>query len=1016
MHPAASPDRLGSWWLAWQSGQAGPNHDDAPSVVVCVHNAPEASRACIDSLIQSRSLPYRIILVDDASQPDCAAMLARYADAFDFIRYLQLDQNLGYTAAANHGLAQASGQFAVLLNSDTEVSTGWLEALIDCALSAPDIGLVGPLSNAASWQSVPDALNPDGSLARHPMPTGTALQTLCGRLADLSPRLFPRVEVLNGFCLGIRRAVIDRIGLLDAEAFPVGFGEENDYCLRARDAGFALAVADNAYVAHRKSASFGHQRRAELSQRGDLSLRQRHGDARVEAAIRQCRESPALAAARATAKLALAAQHPQPIPLGLEQRILFVLPARAGGGGAHSVVQEVQAMRELGFDAGIAVPAPFVDSYVQAYPELIDLDLWLRPFADPPALRALAEGIAIIVATVFTSIAIIDDAIPADSDQLFAYYIQDYEPQFYEAGTPARAQAEASYRWQRCGLRFAKTDWIRGQVEALHSVPVAKVRPSLENNLYRPARPVPVSDPPTLVAMLRPSTPRRAPERTARVLARVREACAGPIRIRLFGCEPDELSPEIAAQVEGMELLGPLRRDQVAELLQSAHIFLDLSDYQAFGRTGLEAMACGCVPVLPIAGGCTEFAAHEVNALLVDSGSDVDCIAATLSLLRDQTLRNRLRAAGLTTASSFDRRSAAISELEVMAQALALQRGRQSAAQGSAGPHLNRVTLDDTVATHRVATPAGLSHCFEVRDTTLAELADSQGPVLFSLQQMMRRRDLGLLRTWFAERGQPLVLQYGADTADLDVLDATLCGAQGAELLALLRHAATVLVAGRAVARRLQELVVRAELLPDLLDADGWTSSARREVSDEALRLLWIDDTDAVHAGPAQLALQSAASVLGTALCVDRVRIGPSCANTPGQDGKCARSAPASPRALSDWLVAQPPWHAAAVNVSRGAAAGGRNRLWQRRFASLGLCPIVELDAETADLASGSDALVVEATASAWLTTLMGLPARRAELAAIGDNAFRIHSATRTSPTTRHRWQQALSHVREQVP
>ncbi len=1008
MRPAGSRDRLGSWWMAWQSGRGDADPSDAPCVVVCVHNAPEATRACVDSLILARSLPYQIILVDDASEPGCAAMLQAYANRHDFVRHLRLEQNLGYTAAANHGLANASGQFVVLLNSDTEVAPGWMQALIDCALSSPDIGLVGPLSNAASWQSVPHALNPDGSLARHPMPSGAALHRLCARLAELSPRLYPRVEVLNGFCLGIRRAVIDHIGLLDAEAFPVGFGEENDYCFRARDAGFELAVADNAYVAHRKSASFGHQRRTELSQRGDAMLRLRHGDARVAAAIRQCREAPGLAAARATARLALAIQHPQPIPLGLEQRILFVLPARAGGGGAHSVVQEVQAMRELGFDARITVPAPFLDSYIEAYPELGDLDRWLQPFANPSALCALAEGVAVIVATVFTSINIIDEAIPADSDALFAYYIQDYEPRFYEPGTPGRAQAEASYYWPRCGLRFAKTDWIRAQVESLHGVPVSKVRPSLEDSLYRLASAAPEAEPPTLVAMLRPSTPRRAPERTARVLARVRSAWTSPIRIRLFGCDIDELSPELAGLVEGMELLGPLRRDQVAEVLQSAQIFLDLSDYQAFGRTGLEAMACGCVPVLPIEGGCAEFASHDVNAMLVDTTSEDACVAVTLALLEDESRRARLRAAGLVTAATFDRRSAAISELEVMATALADQRGRMSEAKPHDRLNLTRLRFGDTHSLLRSAALAA-ADSFELQDTTPAELVDSQGPVLIALHQLMQRHDLDLLRTWFAKRGQPLVLQYGADTADLDALDAALCSVQGAALITLLRHAAVVLVAGRAVERRLHGLGAKVERLPDLLDLDGWAGAGRRPDDNEAIRVLWIDYTDNKVPGPAHIAMQTAAELLGSSVHFDRVRIGSERDSGPRLSDTLVRSAPHTPHELSAWLAAQPPWHAAFASISRGASGGGRSLMWQRHFAALGLCPIVELDAETAGLAGGSDALVVKPSASAWLATLLGLPARRAELAAIGDNAFHIHSTSRSSMAFRHRWQRALS-------
>ena len=135
----------------------------------------------------------------------------------------------------------------VLLNSDTEVvSHSWLPTMMAAANSNPQIGIVGPLSNAASYQSVPAVFGPvvngrkdwsQNKLADHwTLPAvGRAVgRASRGELID--------VPVLNGFCLYVKREVVTRVGLMDDVAFPYGFGEENDFCLRALRFGYEIKV------------------------------------------------------------------------------------------------------------------------------------------------------------------------------------------------------------------------------------------------------------------------------------------------------------------------------------------------------------------------------------------------------------------------------------------------------------------------------------------------------------------------------------------------------------------------------------------------------------------------------------------------------------------------------------------------------------------------------------------------------------------------------------------------------
>ena len=253
----------------------------AVDIVIPIHNASEDVRCCLESLVQNTKGNYSIIAVDDGSD----VALQQYLEAFSTVhprcRIIHNDTPKGYTGAANQGLKASSGDYVILLNSDTIVASGWLEALVECGQSDPRIGILGPLSNAASFQSVPERRTLEGDWAVNSLPVGFSVEDMSRLVNRLSKREFPRVPFVNGFCYVIKRSVIETIGYLDEETFPDGYGEENDYSLRARDAGFVLAVADQAFVFHSKSKSFGHERRREISRAGWEALKQKHGSHRL---------------------------------------------------------------------------------------------------------------------------------------------------------------------------------------------------------------------------------------------------------------------------------------------------------------------------------------------------------------------------------------------------------------------------------------------------------------------------------------------------------------------------------------------------------------------------------------------------------------------------------------------------------------------------------------------------------------------------------------------------------------
>lgn len=267
-------------------------------VVVCVYDAIEETLDCLRSLAAATTVPHTVLIVDDGSGPETAERLEAFVSDKPWMRIVTNTPNMGYTRAADRGIRSSRADWVVLLNSDTIVSAGWLEGLLDCALSDPKIAFAGPVSNAATYQSVPELYDTGGKWAVNVLPEGWTAATMAELVGRVATKTFPRVPLLNGFCTLIKRSVFLEVGGLDGQAFPVGYGEENDLCLRVANAGYELAVADHVYVYHSKSASFGTKRREELSKQGNRSLKAKHPEVNFAVLGRGFLETPALATLR----------------------------------------------------------------------------------------------------------------------------------------------------------------------------------------------------------------------------------------------------------------------------------------------------------------------------------------------------------------------------------------------------------------------------------------------------------------------------------------------------------------------------------------------------------------------------------------------------------------------------------------------------------------------------------------------------------------------------------------------
>jgi GT2 family glycosyltransferase/glycosyltransferase involved in cell wall biosynthesis len=236
-------------------------------IVIPVYRDREATLACIAAVLATVDASTPVVVVDDATEDSVLATALDGLAADARITLLRHATNQGFVVSANRGLALHPTHDAVLLNADTCVFGDWLVRLRAAAYSGGRVGTVTPLSNCGSIASYPREGGPD-ILADE----AGALQALA---AATHPGVRVTIPVGVGFCLYVRRDCLTEVGPLDAAVFGKGYGEETDFCLRARGRGWSHQLAADVFVYHAGGLSFG-GRRAALLDRSQRLINLRH--------------------------------------------------------------------------------------------------------------------------------------------------------------------------------------------------------------------------------------------------------------------------------------------------------------------------------------------------------------------------------------------------------------------------------------------------------------------------------------------------------------------------------------------------------------------------------------------------------------------------------------------------------------------------------------------------------------------------------------------------------------------
>lgn len=198
-------------------------HQKTFDIIIPVHDQAELTKKCLGSIFANTCGRYSIILIDNASNADTTALLKDVVSSHDNVKMINNSDNLGWVKAVNQGLKASAADYVFIMNNDTVVRTdGWATKLIEAAESDGSVGLVNPAF--------------DTKMAR-------------------AKRSCVEVDFCRGYCVLIKRKVIDAIGGLD-EAYGIGYYDDDDYSVRAIRAGFKCIRANDVFVEHLRDTTF----------------------------------------------------------------------------------------------------------------------------------------------------------------------------------------------------------------------------------------------------------------------------------------------------------------------------------------------------------------------------------------------------------------------------------------------------------------------------------------------------------------------------------------------------------------------------------------------------------------------------------------------------------------------------------------------------------------------------------------------------------------------------------------
>ncbi|MBI5094656.1 MAG: glycosyltransferase family 2 protein [Candidatus Hydrogenedentes bacterium] len=227
-------------------------------IIIVSYNTCELLRACLQSVLEAggETSGVRAIVVDNASHDGSPEMVAaEFPDA----QLIRLSENIGFGPGNNRGLAVATAEYVLLLNSDAQLTSGALPALMAYLKARPNCVAVGPRlvfpggAFQSSCRRFPNPIrnfwNLSGFQARFP----NRFRVLQNFMTEAEHVSGMSVDMVSGACFLARRDFLESVGRFDENLFM--YEEETDVFLPARRRGLEVGFCGEAVVIHGKGSS-----------------------------------------------------------------------------------------------------------------------------------------------------------------------------------------------------------------------------------------------------------------------------------------------------------------------------------------------------------------------------------------------------------------------------------------------------------------------------------------------------------------------------------------------------------------------------------------------------------------------------------------------------------------------------------------------------------------------------------------------------------------------------------------
>ena len=545
-------------------------------IIVPVHNAWHITRKCLEAVIERTGWPYRLMIVDDASDDFTERNLVSFtlrelARGNQCMLLNRNTKNRGFAASVNRGIRLGIGEYVCLLNSDVIVTEGWLTKMVLALEADPQHAIVCPATNNTAVVEIP-------------MSPGASYLDMNRALELFAQRRYPEINP-TGFCFLFRRSLLAEVGYFD-EAYR-NFGEETDFWWRALTAHtprYRAVMADDTYVFHERASSF-----SALGQDAHMGLRKL-----ASGRFNQLHPGWVTWRDAYNVKAALGPLR-QPVPAALlrspsdRYRICWLVHDARACGAMRYIADLVNELCERGVNAKVAVLKRSVDQPEEWLGELRCAPIYfgsLEQLLEEFPHRVFPDGL-LIASTVELAPAVRAIVDASEGKVRGCLHAQSYEPAL-TARAEDRAHLQALYKLLPDVI--ASSQWVADEIEQLGHKPFAVIHPGVDRTLFYPRDRAAGDDRPTVCIPMNPSVPWRGWDRGLELIAELeRQAVARGIDLRILVYGVDSLPIQSRAIC-----LGTLPQTRIAHLLGTeVDVLVDPSHVHSYGMPALEAAACG---------------------------------------------------------------------------------------------------------------------------------------------------------------------------------------------------------------------------------------------------------------------------------------------------------------------------------------------------------------------------------------------------------------------------------------